>query len=203
MNRRPLTIVLSGAGGAGKGTIARLLVELDPALWLSRSWTTRPPRVDDAPFAYHYATRDEFESHRDRGGFLEWNEFHDNLYGTPVPEPPAGHDVLLEIDVNGGRQVLRHRSDVLLIFVEAPSVEEQRQRLLRRGDSAAQAEARIREGDRERRDASTLGYRFVVNDDLDRAVAEIREAIEERRPRRDAGEPGAKRTNTANGEGQQ
>ena len=109
---------------------------------------------------------------------MEWNEFHDNLYGTPMPDPPAGHDVLLEIDVNGGRQVRRHHPDALLIFVEAPSVEEQRRRLLRRGDSAEQAEARIREGDRERRDATTLGYRFVINDDLDRAVAEIRAAID-------------------------
>ena len=178
MSRRPLTIVLSGAGGAGKGTIARRLVEGDPALWLSRSWTTRLPRVDDGPSAYRYATRDEFEQHRERGGFLEWNEFHDNLYGTPMPDPPAGHDVLLEIDVNGGRQVRRHHPDALLIFVEAPSVGEQRQRLLNRGDSAEQAEARIREGDRERRDATALGYRFVINDDVDRAVAEIRAAIE-------------------------
>ncbi|HUP75354.1 MAG TPA: hypothetical protein VM282_20075 [Acidimicrobiales bacterium] len=190
MNRRPLTIVLSGAGGAGKGTIARRLAELDHTLWLSRSWTTRSPRVDDAPLAYRYATREEFERHRERGGFLEWNQFHDNLYGTPVPDPPAGHDILLEIDVNGGRQVRRHHRDALLIFVEAPSVEEQRRRLLRRGDSPVQAQARIREGDRERRDARTLGYRFVVNDDLDRAVAEIRQAIEERRPPRKAGEPG-------------
>ena len=182
MSRRTLTIVLSGAGGAGKGTIARRLVELYPSLWLSRSWTTRAPRVDDGPHAYRYATRDEFESHRDRGGFLEWNEFHDNLYGTPMPDPPEGHDVLLEIDVNGGRQVRQHHPDALLIFVEAPSVEEQRQRLLRRGDSPKQAEARIREGDRERRDAKALGYRFVINDDLDRAVAEIWDAIDTSRP---------------------
>ena len=182
MSRRPLTIVLSGAGGAGKGTIARRLVELDPSLWLSRSWTTRAPRVDDGPFAYRYVTREEFESHRDHGGFLEWNDFHDNLYGTPMPDPPEGHDVLLEIDVNGGRQVRRHLPNALLIFVEAPSVDEQRQRLLRRGDSAAQAEARIREGDRERRDATALGYRFVINDDLERAVAEIRAAIDASRP---------------------
>jgi guanylate kinase len=181
MSGRPLTIVLSGAGGAGKGTIAHRLVDLDPLLWLSRSWTTRAPRVDDGPMAYRYAAREEFERHRDRGGFLEWNNFHDNLYGTPMPDPPAGHDVLLEIDVNGGRQVRRRHPDVLLIFVEAPSVEEQRQRLLRRGDSPEQAEARIREGDRERRDAKELGYRFVINDELERAVAEIRSAIEESR----------------------
>src|SRR3990170_9063894 len=178
MSPRPVAMVLAGAGGAGKGTIARRLVEVDPSLWLSRSWPTRAPRVDDAPLAYHYASRDEFERHRDRGGFLEWNEFHNNLYGTPMPDPPEGHDVLLEIDVNGGRQVRRHHPDALLIFVEAPSVDEQRERLLRRGDSVNQAEARIREGDRERADAKALGYRFVINDDLNRAVSEIREAIE-------------------------
>jgi guanylate kinase len=181
MSRRALTVVLSGAGGVGKGTIARRLVELDPALWLSRSWTTRTPRIDDGPLAYRFASRTEFERHRAAGGFLEWNEFRGNLYGTPIPDPPAGHDVLLEIDVNGGRQVHARQADALLIFLEAPSVDEQRQRLLRRGDSVELTEARIREGDRERREAEALGYLFIVNDDLDRAVAEIRAAIDDRR----------------------
>ena len=181
MSRRPLTIVLSGAGGVGKGTVARRLVEGDPKLWLSRSWTTRAPRVDDGPLAYRFATRAEFERHRAAGGFLEWNDFRGNLYGTPIPDPPPGHDVLLEIDVNGGRQVLARHADALLIFLEAPSVVEQRQRLLRRGDSVELAEARIREGKRERGEAEALGYLFVVNDDIDRAVAEIRDAIAARR----------------------
>lgn len=181
MSRRPLTIVLSGAGGVGKGTVARRLVEVEPALWLSRSWTTRAPRVDDGPLAYLFATRSEFERHRAAGGFLEWNEFRGNLYGTPIPEPPPGYDVLLEIDVNGGRQVRARQPDALLVFLEAPSVEEQRQRLLGRGDSVELTEARIREGDRERRDAEALGYLIVVNDDVDRAVAEIRAAIAARR----------------------
>jgi guanylate kinase len=179
--RPALNIVLSGPGGVGKGTVARLLVESDPKLWLSRSWTTRAPRVDDRPMAYHFATREEFEAHRDAGGFLEWNEFHGNLYGTPLPKAPPGHDVLLEIDVNGGRQVRAHDPDALLIFIDAPSVEEQRQRLIGRGDSVELAEARIREGERERRDARALGYVFVVNDDIDRAVAEIRRLIAARR----------------------
>ena len=181
MSHRPLTIVLSGPGGVGKGTIAQRLVALEPKLWLSRSWTTRARRVDDGPMAYRFATRAEFDRHRAAGGFLEWNEFHGNLYGTPVPDPPPGHDVLLEIDVNGGRQVVARLADVLLIFVEAPSLQEQRQRLLRRGDSVDVAEARIREGERERREAESLGYLFVVNDDVDRAVAEIRAAIADHR----------------------
>jgi guanylate kinase len=189
MTRRPLTIVLSGPGGVGKGTVARLLVESDPLLWLSRSWTTRARRVDDSPNAYHFASRDEYEAHRDAGGFLEWNEFHGNLYGTPVPDAPAQRDVLLEIDVNGGRQVRAHDADALLIFIDAPSVDEQRQRLVRRGDSVELAEARIREGERERKDARALGYVFVVNDDIDRAVTEIRRVIDDRRgrPRGSAG----------------
>jgi guanylate kinase len=179
--RRALTIVLSGPGGVGKGTVARRLVEADPTLWLSRSWTTRPRRVDDGPSAYHFSTREEFEAHRDAGGFLEWNEFHGNLYGTPLPDAPPNRDVLLEIDVNGGRQVRAHDPDALLIFIDAPSVDEQRERLVRRGDSVELAEARIREGERERRDAQTLGYVFVINDDIDRAVAEIRRTIAARR----------------------
>ena len=182
MHRR-VTIVLSGAGGVGKGAIARRLIERDGQLWLSRSWTSRERRTDDAPDAYHYVSRDDFEAHRRDGGFLEWNEFSGNLYGTPVPHPPPGLDVLLEIDVNGGRQVRERDPDAVLIFVEAPTIEAQRARLIGRGESAQRAEERITQGERERRDAQRLGYRFVVNDELETAVTEIAGMID--RARRD------------------
>lgn len=173
-----MVIVLSGPGGVGKGTIAARLVARAPHLWLSRSWTTRAPRPGEAPDAYVFVDRDTFVARRDAGGFLEWNEFHGNLYGTPVPPAVPGHDVLLEIDVNGARQVHERIPDALLLFVDAPDREVQRRRLEGRGDPPDKVQARIAEAERERRDAVALGCTFLVNDDLDRVVDEVLALVE-------------------------
>jgi guanylate kinase len=172
-----MVIVLSGPGGVGKGTLAGLLVESEPTVRLSRSWTTRAPRVGEAPDAYVFVDRAAFEAHLAAGGFLEWNDFHGNLYGTPVPELSGDHDLLLEIDVNGARQVRDRVRDPLLIYVDAPDREEQRRRLVGRGDPTAAVEARIAEAGRESEAAAALGCHVVVNDDLGRALAEIRALI--------------------------
>jgi len=172
-------LVISGPGGAGKGTIAEALVAGDPDLTLSRSWTTRPRRIDDAPDAYVFVDLDAFLAHRDAGGFLEWNEFLGELYGTPMPDDQG--DLLLEIDVAGGRQVRDHRPEALLVFVEAPSDDELRRRLLGRGEAPDRTEARIAEAGRERAEAVALGYATVVNDDLGRALAVIDGLLAERR----------------------
>lgn len=172
-----LVIVLSGPGGVGKGAIARRLVERDPRLWLSRSWTTRPRRPGEDPDAYVFVDRAEFEAHLAEGGFLEWNEFLGNLYGTPMPPRLPDRDVLLEIDVNGAAQVARRMDDPLLIFVDAPSRSVQRERLEGRGDSADHVVERIEKAERERVMADELGALVVINDDLDAAVAEIERCI--------------------------
>lgn len=164
---------MSGPGGVGKGTIARRLIELDPRLWLSRSWTTREPRPGEGDQDYTFVDRATFEAHLAGGGFLEHAEFLGNLYGTPVPSPPAGRDVLLEIDVQGARQVRERDPDALAVFVTAPSLDEQAARLRHRGDSDRQIAERLEEARREHLDAEALGATVVVNDDLDRTVDEI------------------------------
>jgi guanylate kinase len=176
-----LVIVISGPGGVGKGTIVEDLLARDDRLWLSRSWTTRPPRPDESPDAYVFTDRATFEAAIDRGGFLEWVEFLDYLQGTPVPDPPPGRDVVLEIDVYGAQQIQQVRPDALLIFVDAPSREAQARRMRGRGDPAAKIEARLAKANEEAALAEQLGCVIVVNDRVDRAVDRIEELIAKRR----------------------
>jgi guanylate kinase len=168
-----MVIVVSGPGGVGKGTIAELLVEKHGDLWLSRSWTSRAPRKGEGEDSYVFVSEEMFKEAIDSDSFLEWAEFHGNFYGTPWPVTPEGHDVLLEIDVQGALSVQARGIDFLMIFVDAPTKEDQAERLLGRGDSEDEVHRRIVEGERERKVASGLGAIFVINADLDKAVDEI------------------------------
>lgn len=177
-------IIVSGPGGVGKGTIVEQLLDRDPQLWLSRSWTTRPRRPSEPADAYRFVDRATFEAAIAADGFLEWVEFLDYLQGTPVPDPPEGADVVLEIDVRGGRQVRRLLPDAVLVFVDAPSPEHQRARLELRGDAPETIARRMKKTASERAEAVEMGYEIVVNDDLSRAVEAIEALIVTDRTRR-------------------
>jgi len=177
----PLTIVVSGPGGVGKGTIVDALVARDPRLWLSRSWTTRARRPGESPDAYVFVTHDEFERHIEDGGFLEYTNFLGNYYGTPIPEPGDGRDLVLEIEVDGAQQVKRLRPDAFLIFVLPPSRAEQERRLRGRGDPDEKVEQRLRKAEDEEPIGRDLADVVVVNDDLDRTIEEMLAIIDEER----------------------
>ena len=174
---------MSGPGGVGKGTIVNALVERDPKLWLSRSWTTRGQRPGESDTAYVFTDRDAFESRIEAGGFLEWTNFLGNYYGTPMPEPRPGHDTVLEIEVDGARQVKAVHPDAVLIFVLPPSRAEQERRLRGRGDPDHKVEQRVRKAEEEEPVGRALADHIVVNDDLARTVDEMLEIIEHHRGR--------------------
>lgn len=172
----PVIIIVSGPGGAGKGTIVDALVARDPHLWLSRSWTTRAQRDGEPDDAYVFVDRASFEERIEDGGFLEWTEFLGNLYGSPLPDRDHDRDIVLEIELNGAQQVKARHPESILVFVQPPSRDEQQRRLQGRGDPDHHVAERLRKAEEEERLGSVLADVVVVNDDLERAVAEI-EAI--------------------------
>ena len=115
------------------------------------------------------------------GGFLESVEFLGNLYGTPIPDAPASKDVVLEIDLEGAKQVKARHPDALVVLLLPPSVEEQAERLRGRGDLDAEAARRIEKGAEEERLGRALAQYVVVNDDIDRAVAQVAGILERHR----------------------
>ncbi len=168
-----MIFVLFGPGGAGKGTVASRLVLSDPSLWLSRSWTTRDRRPGETDDAYRFVDRDDFMAHQREGGFFEWAEFLGNLYGTPVPTPTEGSDVLLEIDLEGARQVRQKRPDAVLILLVPPSTEAQEARLRARGDDEAHIARRLRAGAEEERLGRAIADEVVTNHDVAQAAADV------------------------------
>lgn len=176
-----MIFIVSGPGGVGKGTIVKELVARDPTLWLSRSWTTRPRRPGEPADAYEFVSVDDFMARVDAGGFLEWVEFLGNYYGTPMPEPPPGEDLLLEIELVGAQKVHVSHPDAILILVVPPSIEVQRQRLEGRGDPPERIEERIEKGRREMESGRAIANEIVVNDDLETAVQALADIVSQYR----------------------
>lgn len=180
-HHEPLIFIISGPGGVGKGTIVDALVQRDPHLWLSRSWTTRARRPGESADAYVFTDRSSFEERIDAQGFLEWTDFLGNYYGTPTPESHHGRDTVLEIEVDGARQVKAAHPDAILIFVLPPSRAEQARRLRGRGDADDKVDQRVRKAEEEEPVGRALADHIVVNDELERTVDEMLAIIEARR----------------------
>ena len=137
-------IVVSGPCGAGKSSLIREALEAVPELAYSVSATTRPPRPGEVDGEhYGFLSREEFERLIEEGKFLEWAPYSGNLYGTlegKVQEMlDAGRSVILEIELQGARQVRQKRPDAVMVFVRAPSLEETRRRLSGRATETAEA----------------------------------------------------------------
>ena len=185
--RRGIPFVIAAPSGTGKTTVCRRLVADDPVIEFSVSHTTRPPRRDERDGVhYHFVGGEEFGKLAADGAFLEWAEYNGNLYGTSwgAIEAPlaAGRDVLLEIEVQGAAQVRERRDDARFVFLLPPSMEVLRARLSQRGtDTPKQVQERLDWAERVELEA---GLRFdyaVVNDDLDRCVAQVREILDAER----------------------
>ena len=187
IGRIHVVIVISGPGGVGKGTVVKRLVEKDPTLWLSRSWTTRERRPGEAEDAYVFTTSEAFEDKIRAGGFLEWTEFLGNYYGTPRPDmidDPNAPDIVLEIELDGAQQVKEQYPEAVLIFVLPPSREEQERRLRGRGDGDDKVLARLRKAEKEEPIGRSIADHLVVNGELDPTIDEMMAIIDAERSAR-------------------
>ena len=170
--------VLTGPSGVGKGTLVKQLLERHPKIWLSVSATTREPREGELEGqSYFFQSREQFDQLVTEGGFLEWAEFAGNRYGTPrrpVEEQlHSGRPVLLEIELEGARQVRRSFANGFQIFLAPPSFEELERRIRGRGTDAEEAIQRRLQRARQELQAQGEFDSVVVNDSIDRAFAEL------------------------------
>ena len=174
-------IVISGPSGVGKGTICnRLLNELNA--WYSVSTTTREPREGEVNgINYYFISKEEFEKRIKDGEFLEYNVYNGNYYGTSkkivLEKMDAGINVFSEIDVNGAHNIKRIFPDTLLIYIAPPSMEALRERLMTRGtESVEKIEERLEIAKKEMQEVGFYDY-VVINDDLEKAIQEVKDII--------------------------
>jgi guanylate kinase len=171
-------VVLTGPSGVGKGTVVAELRRLRPDVWISVSATTRGPRAGEVDgVQYHFWSAQRFARTIAEGGFLEWAEFAGNRYGTPRAEVlqrlAAGQPVLLEIELQGARQVRAAMPEAFMVFLSPPSWAALEERLRGRGTEDEAAIARRLERARAELAAAQEFDAVVVNDDVNRAAREL------------------------------
>lgn len=174
--------LVTAPSGAGKSSLVNALLQLEPAIKLSISHTTRAPRPgEENGREYHFVTVEEFEAMKARGDFLESALVHGNYYGTSrvwiEEQMKAGNDVLLEIDWQGARQVREHFAGTVGIFILPPSIEALEWRLHHRGtDSEQTITRRLLGAGAEMAHAPEFEY-VIINEDFDAALAQMRAVV--------------------------
>lgn len=174
--------VVSAPSGAGKTTLVRKLMEQDPAIRHSVSYTTRQPRPGEREgHDYCFIDIQTFLAMRERGEFLEWAEVHGNFYGTSkcwlLTEMRAGRDTLLEIDWQGAQQVRALMPNAISIFIVPPSVAELERRLRTRGQDGEEViQRRVAAALGEMRHVDEFDF-VIINNDLQEALADLAAAV--------------------------
>ena len=170
--------IVSGPSGVGKSTVLKTLFERNSNLYFSVSATTRAPREGETDgVSYHFLDRETFQAWIDRDEFLEYAEYVGNYYGTPrkyVDEAAeAGRDAVLDIEIQGARQVMSRRPEAVSVFIAPPSWEELERRLTARGtDTPEKIRQRLERAREELRGAPEYKY-CVVNGTAEEAAAEL------------------------------
>jgi guanylate kinase len=175
-----ILLIISSPSGAGKTTLTRRLLKEFPQFRFSVSHTTRKPRANEVDGRdYHFVTKEAFRKIVDENGFAEWAEVHGNLYGTSVAEIRQAREegksgVLFDVDYQGARQIKEKLPEAVGVFILPPSMDELRRRLEARGsDDAADRQRRFEKAREEIGHYPFFDY-MIVNDDLERALAELR-----------------------------
>jgi guanylate kinase len=196
-----MLIVVSSPSGGGKGTLIDRVRKTVPGVSYSVSYTTRAPRAtEEVGREYFFVSTAVFEEMIGRGEFLEWANVYGYLYGTSQGqverERKAGHDIILEIDVQGAASIRERINDAVSIFILPPSFELLRQRLLARGtDSPADLERRLRGAPAEVKQHENFQY-VILNDDINRASQQLAAIIYAERARCERQEERLKETLT-------
>jgi guanylate kinase len=185
---RGTVFVISAPSGAGKTTLCRRLLQEDPALEFSVSFTTRPARAGEREGVdYHFVDRATFERRRDRGEFVEWALVGGHLYGTSataVREAAArGSDILLDVDTQGALSIRRLIPEAVLIFILPPGRAALKERLEKRGTDGPEDVARRLGLARGELEKSHLYDYLIINDDFETAYRELRAVLEATRCR--------------------
>lgn len=192
--RAPIVYIVSGPSGSGKSTLVRKVLGSVPGLLFSVSYTTRGPRgAEREGEQYHYVSREDFQERIRSGEFLEWAEVFGQYYGThrSYLERAAaeGCDLVLDIDVQGARQLKGNVPNAVSVFVLVPSREELERRLRRRSEDAEEA-IRRRLGEAAREMAAYTAYDYLlVNNEVEAATRHLAAIIEAERLKRNRMEP--------------